>query len=188
MNKYNDAINICLMAIGERPIGESAPITGNYDAELASQVIDEARVEVLNTGYRFNTDENWEFAPDLDGYITIPTNALFVDASASNEDYIVKNTNLYNREDRTFIFEETVEADVRWDLDFDVIQRTAQNLIVAVAKKKLYERVVGVDNMLPYFIKEIEEFKTQLLADELEQSDYSIFDDNPAIRNRTRNP
>ena len=63
----------------------------------------------------------------------------------------------------------------------------AQQLTVNIAKKKLYERIIGVDSILNIFAQEIQQSKVNLLADEINVGDYSYFDDNPKILNRISN-
>ncbi|AIA83153.1 tail protein [Podophage Lau218] len=190
MNKLNDAINICLTAIGERPLTGNTSITGNFEAELASDIIEEAKVEVLSSGYQFNTDNNWELIPDNNNYIGIPPTALFVDPTGG-ENWIIQNEagarQLYNKDDQTLLFTEKALVDIRWNIDFDDMPVVAQQLTVNIAKKKLYERIIGVDSILNIFAQEIQQSKVNLLADEINVGDYSYFDDNPKILNRISN-
>jgi len=190
MNKLNEAINICLMTIGERPLGTSESITGHFEAELADVALDEALTEVLSHGYQFNTDEDWEFVPDADDYIAIPSGALAVDASQSSLDYIVKSGKLYDKANHTFKFESTIKASITWQVDFDDLHPIVQLYVLAVAKTKLYTRVVGVDNMYSILKEEEATTKTALLHEEIQSGDYSIFDDTGVRRvmNRTQNP
>ena len=190
MNRYNDAINICLTTISESPVPQNTSITGHYEAELADSIIDEALIEVLSQGYNFNTDTEWDLVPDANNEIAIPPYALAVDASSTSTDYIVKEGKLYNKATADFNFTETVKADVTWKIDFDDLHSIAQLLVVAKAKKKLYIRVVGVDAAYNVLDKEVEEATTTLRGEDMWSGDYSIFDDTSSTRvmNRGRNP
>lgn len=189
MNRYNDAINVCLMAIGEHTIPGTS-ITGHPEAELADLALDEALREVMSYGYQFNTDEDWDLVPDASGYIAIPAGALAVDASQTSSDYIVKNDKLYDKAGQTFIFTSTVQVDVTWEIAFDDLNIIVQNYIVALAKTKLYTRVVGVDSMYSVLKQEEQDTKSLLLREDISSGDYSIFDDigTSRVKNRTQNP
>ena len=190
MNRYNDAINICLTTIGESPIPSNTSITGHYEAELADTIIDESLTEVLSAGYHFNTTEDWDLVPDSSGYISIPSGAISVDASATSSNLIVKNGKLFDKTDNTFIFTQTIPADVTWEVAFDDLHSIAQLLVVAKAKMKLYLRVVGVDNAYQVFMKEVEDATATVRGEDVWSGDYSIFDETSTIRamNRGQNP
>ena len=190
MNRYNDAINICLTTIGESPIPASTSIVDHYEAELADTIISEAMTEVLAFGYNFNTDSDWELIPDTSGYIALPSGALSVDATVTSSDYIMKSGKLYNKVTKSYVFTETVLASVIWESDFDDLPAVVQLLVVAQAKMKLYTRIVGVDSAYKVFVKEVENATTAVKAEDITSGDYSIFDDTSASRvmTRTTNP
>jgi len=190
MNRYNDAINICLTTIGESPIPTSTSIVGHYEAELADTILSEAVTEVLAFGYNFNTDSDWPLVPDTSGYIGIPSGGISVDATTTSFDYVMKNGKLYDKATQSFIFTETVLADVIWEAGFDDLPAVVQMLIVAIAKLKLYTRIVGVDTAYRVFAQEVEDAKVAVIADDIVSGDYSIFDDTATKRvmTRTTNP
>jgi len=190
MNRYNDAINICLTTIGESPIPASTSIVDHYEAELADTIISEAMTEVLAFGYNFNTDSDWELIPDTSGYIALPSGALSVDATVTSSDYIMKSGKLYNKVTKSYVFTETVLASVIWESDFDDLPAVVQLLVVAQAKMKLYTRIVGVDSAYKVFVQEVENATTAVKAEDITSGDYSIFDDTSASRvmTRTTNP
>ena len=189
MNKLNDAINICLTTIGETPLPAGASITGNFEAETADTILEEALTEVLSQGYQFNTDEDYPLSPS-NGTIVVPEGVLAIDASQSSSDYIVKEGNLYDRGTLSSVFTETVKVNITWDSAFDDLHPIPQLLVVAIAKMKLYSRVVGVDNMVNLLMQEVRDAKTTLLHEEMQSGDYSIFDgtDTRRVMNRTQNP
>lgn len=245
MNRYNDAINICLTTIGESPIPANTSIQpycsisgvvtegvcsitthttetactgaspagtwtkfdnsiactgatptagvweeGHYEGLLADTIIDESLIEILSQGYHFNTDEDWDLVPDAAGYIAIPAGALSVDASQTNENYIVKSGKLYDKENATYIFTETVQADITWEIAFDDLHSIAQLLVVAKAKMKLYIRVVGVDNAYQVLAQEVVDATTTVRGEDIWSGDYSIFDETSTTRamSRGQNP
>jgi len=190
MKKLNDAINICLTTIGERPLGTSTPITGIYEAELADVTIEEAKTELLSKGFIFNTDTEWQLKPDNTNTIVIPYGALSVDATAASSDYIVKDNKLYNKATHDFIFTDVVSADIIWNIDFDDLPNHAQVVIVNMAKEKLYTRIVGVDATMRLLREDTIKSHSVLLGEEMRLGDYSIYDDGASNRamTRSRNP
>jgi len=188
MNRYNDAINICLTTIGLTRLGSGESVTGNYEAEIADSLLDEALQEVLSHGYNFNTDEDYPLNPDSFGVIEIPATALSVDLSGVTENYVVREGKLYNKDtQKNNDFTDAVDVDITWKMDFDDMHFIAQNYVVALAKQRLYSRVVGTDNFVNVLMQETQNAKTALLHEEMQSGDYSIFDATDVSRIITRN-
>lgn len=191
MNKYNEAINICLTTIGLTRVGSTASITGNYEAELADYMIEEVLNEVLSHKYNFNTDTDYPLVPDSSNVVAIPAMALSVDLTDRNQDYIVRDGKLYNKvTQKDNDFDTTVYADVTWKFAFDDLHAIVQNYIVALAKQRLYARVVGTDNYMNVLMQETQDAKIAMLHEDMQSGDYSIFDSTDVRRpmNRTQNP
>jgi hypothetical protein len=193
MKKLNDAINICLTTIGERPLGAATSIEGVYEAELADTAIEEAKTELLSTGFSFNTDTGWALMPDTGGTITKPYGALVVDATGADSNYIIKDNKMYDKGTHSHTFTSVVEADIIWNTDFDDLPANAQVVIVDRAKVKLYSRVVGVsatDGTMKILKEDVIKSHASLISDEMRIGNYSIYDDGASNRamTRSRNP
>lgn len=190
MNKYNDAINIVLMTIGEQIIEEDLPVTGIYEAELADSVIETVKEELISEGWSFNTDENWDFTPDVNGYITIPNTILRVDPTDPAKNYISKEGKLYDKANQTYKFTSAVSCDVVWNTEFDYIPPIMQQYVVAKASRILYQRIVGDVNMLQTMLKDEQDALIRVRIHEDDVNDWNIFDDTSVSRaiTRTSNP
>lgn len=189
MIKYNEAINECLMVIGEQIIEDTISIEGIYEAEQADRVIEQIKREILSEGWSFNTDSSWPFSTDYDGYITLPPNVLRVDAT-DGSDYIRKDGKLFDKGNLTYKFSNSVACDVIWDLDFDDLPEAAQNYIIHKASRIMYQRFVGDLNMVQALMSDERESLIRLRVHEDEVGDYNIFDDQSVSRalSRTSNP
>jgi hypothetical protein len=186
MKLLNEGVNSLLLSISETPLDALEPIDGHYEAQLAVGFIEEAKKEFLSEGWAFNTDTNWSFLPDSQGYITLPDVAISVDPSAG-ENYTVKSGRIYNLDDKTFKFTAPVECDVIWEEDFDNIPQVFAVAILAQAKERFYATVVGVDATLQFLQKEAFELMVKARRSEIQMGDYSIFDDGYTNRPMRRN-
>lgn len=186
MKLLNEGVNSLLLSISETPLAALEPIDDHYEAELAVGFIEEAKKEFLSEGWAFNTDENWSFLPDSQGYITLPDVAISVDPSGG-ENYTVKSGRLYNLDDKTYKFETSVECDVIWEEEFDNIPQIFAVAILAQAKERFYATVVGVDKTLQFLQKEAFESMAKARRSELNIGDYTIFDDGFTNRPMRRN-
>lgn len=190
MQKYNDAINICLQVIGEQVIEGSLPLTGIYEAEIADDIIEATKEEVLAEGWSFNTDTNWTLVPDTSGYIAVSPSALRIDATDSTKKLVRKDGKLYDKENRTYVFSTAIDCDVVWNLDFDDIPVAMQQYITLRAARILYQRLVGDVNMLDILVRDEKEARLRVDTHEDDVNDYNIFDNSDVMRmiTRTTNP
>lgn len=187
MRKFNQAINIALSVVGEQLIENDVSIEGIYEAEVADLLIETTKTEILEEGWSFNTDENWEMLPDVNGYIVIPTTALRIDPSSTGTNAIRKDGKLYDKDNQTYIFESSVECDVVWDVDFDDLPSIMKSYIVLKASRILYQRLVGDADMLSILVKDEQEALLRVRNHEDDIKDVSIFDNPQVARILTRN-
>ena len=142
------AINVMLQMINELPISDDTELAEILEAQLAASVLIETKKEVLADGWDVNTDEDYEFPQDTEGYINIPANVL--DISSDDANIIMRNWQLYNKKDKTAIFEEPQEMKVYWDLDFNTLTHPIRNFITIRAARKFQARTVMDANVYGY--------------------------------------
>ena len=108
------AVNSILGAIGQSPI-----TTLNYENPEVSfiyNILTEVNKDVQNEGWHFNTEYHIATAPDADGYITIPNNALRYDIHDGlkdrSKDVVQRNGRLYDLVNHTDVFTATLYLDL----------------------------------------------------------------------------
>lgn len=190
MKKYNQAINEILQVLGEQIVEGDLSIEGIYEAEQADLNIEIVKEEILSEGWSFNTDTNWEFSPDTDNYIVIPTTVLRVDPSVQGNDIIRKDGKLYDKGNFTYKFNTSVSCDVIWNLDFDDLPLIAQRYITLRAARITYQRLIGDNSTLEILLRDEDQALLKLRQHEDDIQDYNIFDDTTVSRiiTRTSNP
>lgn len=125
------AVNILLVAIGDPRVNDlDIP---NADVAAARVVLDDIKQEVLSVGWWFNAAEGVTLSPNTDGEIPLPANTLEIDCTDSTKDYVQRGTKLFDNANQTFKFTTPVEVDIIFNLDFDVLPRTAYQCITAQA-------------------------------------------------------
>lgn len=136
------AINILLQTINELPIETTDDLANSTTAQLAEMTINEVKKEVLSEGWHFNSDKNYPFPPDVSGYISIPYNVLDIIAS-NGKNYIMRDWKLYDKDNFSFIFDEAVECDVVWDMDFNSLTHPIRRYITIKASRVFQARTIG---------------------------------------------
>lgn len=135
------AVNIMLQTINELPLDDITDLEQSIEGQLAMSVLEETKKAVLVDGWDINTDENYAFAPDADGFIPVPANVL--DISSANGDVINRGYRLYSRSAQSHKFEDTVKCIVQWDLPFNDLSHGIRHFITIKAARSFQARTIG---------------------------------------------
>lgn len=138
------AINTMLSIIGEAPVSSITEDIG-VDVSIAKQILDESAVDIQSKGWNFNTEETYTLAIDSDSKVPIPTNCVWVTTrSADNANrVIIRNGFLYDKANRTFIFDEAQVVDMIILLPFSELPQFARRFIVTTAGRRFQARYLG---------------------------------------------
>ena len=140
-----DSINILLETIGELPISTLEDIDSVLEADLASEAIIEAKRFILSDGWDINTDDDYEFVPDTEGYINIPPHVL--DINVLGQNIVIRDWKLYDKDNQTRVFEEPVACQVVWNLDFETLPHPMRYYITVMAARRFQARFISDTNM-----------------------------------------
>lgn len=125
-----DAVNELLAAIGEDPVEslDIMPPSGN----TALVTLRSANTAIQAEGHWFNQTEDVTFYPDGNTKeIYLPPNALAV--YAAEQKYIKRGARLFDRENKTYKFNNSVDCTVVYQLPWDELPNSAQRYITATA-------------------------------------------------------
>lgn len=146
-----NAINTMLGTIGQAPVS-SLETPGLVDAVVAKAVLTEVTREVQTEGWHFNTDYDYELAPDIDGFISPGSNVLRIDTTPDYRiyDVVLRGSKLWDKYKKTFIFDRALKFNITWLLDFEEIPETARNYITIRSSRRFQDRVMGSDTLHAY--------------------------------------
>lgn len=142
-----EAVNEMLMSIGEAPVNTLA-VTGISDVNIAKAELVKVSRRIQSRGWNWNTDDDYEIAPDIDGICIVPDGALKVDATDYTANIVQrrhpeKGMALYDRDAKSFTFTEPVSCKVVWGFAFEDLPETARAYVATAAGRKFQSRVVG---------------------------------------------
>jgi hypothetical protein len=172
-----EAVNTLLDAIGEAPIS-SLNNTGLIDAVKAETQLDDTSREVQLMGWHFNTLDNYSLAPDINGYIYIPTNAYKVDPCSVSVDYVQVGDRLYNRLDNTFVIGKTVIANLGVLREFEELPEAAKNFIKIKSARRFQEKMIGSSELSRFDREDEQRAWIELLDAELQAADNNMLRDS----------
>lgn len=138
------AVNLILGSIGEAPV-DTLDAPTHPDAEDAQSLLLAARVRLLSEGWHFNKFDNWTLTRDGSNNITVPALALEVDTMGEHEyiDVIVIDTKLYDKYNRTFIFDKDLVCSVIMDIEWTNLPQSARDAIIEDAGMQFQAGKVG---------------------------------------------
>lgn len=174
-----EAVNVLLTTIGEAPVNT---LTGNQvtDVAIAKQVLNEVSREVQSQGWHFNTEEGVRLSPALDKRIAIPVDTARIDIDGI--DVVPRSGYLFNKTDRTFTFDKTVEAEVVFYQDFEALPDTAKRYI-AIRSARIYaDRMLNSETIHQMLARDEQRALIDLKEFEGDTGDYSMMDNYSVAR------
>lgn len=181
------AVNIVLSNIGMAPV--TTVDNDNPMVSMASNIIDEVSLSIQTEGWVFNTENDYPFNPDPDGYITIPNNVLSLDSQYTQDDNpVIRQGKLYDKTEHTYIFEGQQDLDVVWLFDFDDLPE-AFKVYIAMRSANLFAgRAVGSAEQVKFGEREEAQARSAMLQYECDQGDYNMLSTAAGRNYRTFRP
>ncbi len=167
-----DAVNVLLNVINEPSIEDEEDYDDIVEARQARDTIIEVKRAVLSEGWDFNTDENYIFPIDAQGFIPVPMNVL--DITDKNSDIIMRNWRLYSKKNQTHVFEEEQKCDVVWDMPFDQLSHPLRHYITIRAAKVFTGRMIGDQASYMYTDDDLEDARLAARRSEDRTGQYNM--------------
>lgn len=173
-----EAVNVMLGVIGEAPVS-SLDISGFSDVAIAKSILHESSREIQSEQWSCNTDDEFEFTPDIDGYINVPPNVLKADVT---DDYrtkyscVMRGGKFYDKKEQSFLFSEPIKMDVTWFLPFTDLPEALRRYITIAAARKFQKRFYSSDTIDGFTQEdELVARRNALSSDEYE-ADYNMME------------
>lgn len=120
------ALNVGLVAAGGTPVSS---INNQPDVQSLDLLLDSTSEEIQARGWWFNREYNITLAPDAQGRIIIPQNAITVDSIDTSDKLVPRGQFLYDRENTTFNIGRSITIDTTTLLEWDDLPYHAQAAI-----------------------------------------------------------
>lgn len=183
-----EAINDMLSLIAETPLASLDEVDGVADAQIAQQILHRESRAVQETGWSWNTEEDYSLAPDVNGIVNVPPNALDVDPSDQYQDYVWRAGKLWDRKNQTFNIGTSVDVNIKFFYAFDDLPAVARRYISIRAGRKFEDRMIA--DSTKHQINETDAVRAygELLDTEATNKDMNVLKDSRlSVRRRYRN-
>lgn len=175
MNK-RDAINEILLSLNELPLDVTDLVEDIGIAVIVDKELDIAKKKVLSEGWYFNV-LNRELVPDPQGYIVIPKTFLSVDGA---DNIRVRDWKLFDVNEMSYKFTESVEATVTEDILFDDVPFHIANYIVQVASLQAYINVIGNSDDISLRNNAVNMARIEAIRDDAKKRDGNLLSNQQA--------
>lgn len=173
-----EAVNVMLAGIGDSPVNSLSGST-NVNVSMAENTLDAVSKEVQLHGWYFNTEHDYELTRNSSDEIEVPANAgrIQLDKWASGNsitDAIVqRDMRLYNKDDHTFTFEDSIKVTVVWLYDFTELPEPTRQYIMRRATRRFQEQQIGSAELSQFHLRD--ELESDAIAgeDDTDRADYN---------------
>lgn len=177
-----EAVNIMLGTIGQSPISalpSDSSSNALVDAVVAESVLREVTRDVLQEGWHFNTNIDYAIAPDVNGYLNVPTNTLSLELTKEypTEDVTIRGTKMWDRTNNTFVFTKTLKFNIILFLTFTDLPEPARRYMTIKGARTFQDRQFGSDNIHLYSSSDEERARANVEREEHQSAKYNILDD-----------
>lgn len=172
-----EAVNTMLATVGQSPIS-TLTNPGLVDAVLATSLLTEVSRDVQKRGWWFNTELDYTIAPDVSGYLNLPSNALKASPGLAYKDkkLTIRGTKVWDLVEHTYVFTESVDFNLVLGLSFDELPEAARRYITIRAARIFQDRVLTSDNVHSYTQDDEDRALADLQSAEHDAGDYSLLD------------
>lgn len=171
------AINRLLALAGEPPV--TTLTTTIPEVLQAVEVLSVVSAEVQSVGWHFNTDEAIKLTPGTDGFITVPANAIRVDASEPSVDVVVRAGKLYDKQEHSSTFSKPIEADIVWLFDFADLPLVARHYIALRASRRFLREHLGGSSSDAQLAQDEQLAYMRLVDADGANADYNMLENDP---------
>jgi hypothetical protein len=169
------AVNIILKNIGLAPVN-SLTVSPSADVVAAQAALDEAQRSVLMEGWEFNTEKDYPLEPDNDGYIEVPSDFFRYRAMDPTTRVTTREGKLYDLDERSFEFDDTLEVEAVVALDWDDLPEAARQYMAIKAAREFSHDMMEDANAGKFDEASELRARAALVESESENARHSMFD------------
>lgn len=181
------AVNIILSNIGQAAVTRLD--NDNPIVTTADNILNEVSNTLQGEGWSFNSEQDYPFTPDQNGFIYVPPNVLALDTPYLSEiDVVQRDGKLYNKRTHSNIFTEQLKLNVVWLIEFDDMPDPFKQYVTMRAANIFAGRVTGSSDQVRFGQQEELSSRAAMLEYETQQGDFNVLSDSQGRNHRTYRP
>lgn len=181
-----EAVNFLLLSIGEQPISD-LHVSGVSEVSIARSLLHQVSRQVQAIGLSFNSEFNYRLPINTENEILVPSDTLKVDASDTSRDIVRRGGRLYDKENHTYQFEESLEVDIVFFLDFRDLPQVVRDFIIVKAARLFQSKVVGSQALYAFSASDEQQAYINMMRAENDAEDLNLLQNTDIMMNLRRN-
>lgn len=170
-----DAVNMILGSADMMPVNQIETNT-TAEARLAVNALDAAHREVLNEGWVWNIEYEYELEASGDtGEVGIPADIMRFDPKEYPE-YVQRGRKLYDRFNHTYVIGAAVKGTATFYQEWDDLNEEAKTYMARKAARRFHNQHVGAGQDLRSLVQDEQEALKAVRDADMDVGAYSIFD------------
>lgn len=173
-----EAINTMLSCIGQSPLN-TLEGTKSYFTIAAENILNSETKRIQLQGWDFNSEDFYQFNPDLNNFIKIPDNLIMIKFPTIYKNrYVVREGKLYDKFEHTYKITKPIKCSVVWYFDFEELPEVVKQYAMMSAAYRFVKRELGAEKASQYVQEDLMEARMAMEQHELELGEYTMI---PAI-------
>ena len=182
------AVNSILGSIGQSPVTTLGTITTssgsvintfeNPEIAFIHNLLREVNVDVQSEGWSYNTETNYKFTPDVNGYFQVPSNVIRYDIhdgqNIRTKDVVVRNGRLYDKVEHTDVFTTDLYLDIVTLYEFDDLPSVFKRYITYRAAGRAAAQLVANPQLVQLLATQEAQAKAACIEYECDMGDHSF--------------
>ena len=170
------AVNSILGSIGQSPV-TSLDFT-NPEISFIHNILREVNIDVQSEGWSFNTEYNFKFSPNTDGYYVIPPNVIRYDVTDGQNikttDVVKRNGRLYDKYNHTDVFTGDLYLDVVTLYEFVDLPSVFQRYIIHRAAGRAATQLIANPQLVQLLGTQEVQARAACMDYECDQGDHTF--------------
>ena len=170
------AVNSILGSIGQAPVN-TLDFT-NPEISFIHNLLREVNIDVQNEGWSFNTEYNYKYSPNIDGYYIIAPNVIRYDVTDGQNikttDVVKRNGRLYDKYNHTDVFTTDLYLDVVTLYEFNDLPSVFQRYIILRAAGRAATQLVANPQLVELLGTQEAQSRAACIEYECDQGDHTF--------------
>jgi hypothetical protein len=167
-----DAMNQILSVTGDAAVSSTS---STYEqAIIAKRILNEVSKEEQARGWWFNELDQFEKAPDGNGYINLPSDTLRCELPNDYGRYVQRGFKIFNKVENTDVFTESVILNLVTELTFINLPQSFRQYIVALAKLRYNAEYFGSPVAEAAIQKDITRYRLEVEREDIDNRDLNM--------------
>lgn len=169
-----EAINTMLSCIGQSPLN-TLEGTKSYFTIAAENILNSETKRIQLQGWDFNSEDFYQFNPDLNKFIKIPDNLIMIKFPTIYKNrYVVREGKLYDKMNHTYEITRPIKCSVVWYFDFEDLPEVVKQYATMSAAYRFVKRELGAEKASQYVQEDLMEARMAMEQHELEIGEYTM--------------